>query len=202
MPINLKYQAPLEEGKCYHIFNRAHSKLRLFDHDAQYARFLQKTEEYLTEYLDLYAYTLIPNHFHFFIKVREIDEKIYRPDYISVDHFITEQLRSLFISHTAWTNKKYELHGGLFSRPFRSVEVEGLDYYKRMMFYIHWNHVHHGMSADIHDHKFSSYHDYLYDVPSMIIKDPVFDWFGGKYNFFEEHKNQKDNYLSFKYSME
>ena len=36
----------------------------------------------------------------------------------------------------------------------------------------------------------------------MIIKDPVFDWFGGKYNFFEEHKNQKDNYLSFKYSME
>ena len=202
MPINKKYQAPFESGKYYHVYNRAHSKLQLFQANQDYNRFLFKTEHYLSEYVDFFSYNLIPNHFHFFLQVKEIDEIVKKFEFDTVDEFLTEALRSLFISHTGWMNIKYDRHGGLFSSPFKDIEVVDEEYMKRMVLYTNWNHVHHGITNKLEDYPYSSYQDFLHNLPTIINKEKVFQLFGGKENFFKEHQAQLSHYTDFKFSIE
>ncbi len=73
-------------------------------------------------------------------------------EFDTVDEFLTETLRCLFISHTGWMNIKYERHGGLFSSPFKDIEVVDEEYMKRMVLYTNWNHVHHGITNKLEDY--------------------------------------------------
>lgn len=71
MPINAKYQAVFQNGYYYHVFNRSVKGVNLFFNDGNYVFFLQKFSEYLSGVLDVYAWCLIPNHFHFLVRVKE-----------------------------------------------------------------------------------------------------------------------------------
>lgn len=64
--------APFEEGKFFHIYNRANSFSDfLLYRDENYTYFLRKYYEYLGSFLDTFAYCLIPNHFHFMIRIKK-----------------------------------------------------------------------------------------------------------------------------------
>lgn len=202
MPINPKYLAKLEPGKLFHVYNRSHSGLLLFKTGDDYNRFLIKTEKYLLPYIEMYSYSLLPNHFHFFFLYKDIPETVYKNQYTTPDEFLCEQFRCLFISHTKYMNKKYEKHGGLFSRPFRRIEVVGMAYAIQMIYYIHWNHVHHGLSTRLEDYIFNSYHEFLIDCPSIVNKKVVLEWFGGKENFIKEHLLNGAHYLNVKFGIE
>lgn len=53
----------------YHIFSRGNRKEIVFSERADYERFLLKAEEYRKRYsLDIVAYCLLPNHFHFLLR--------------------------------------------------------------------------------------------------------------------------------------
>lgn len=54
----------------YHIYNRGNNKEKIFYKDSNYIFFLQKFDSYLSPYLDLYSYCLLPNHFHLLIKTK------------------------------------------------------------------------------------------------------------------------------------
>ncbi len=56
-----------EEGKYYHIYNRGNNKQKIFFDDENYLFFLSKFKKYLIPNIDVFAYCLMPNHFHFFI---------------------------------------------------------------------------------------------------------------------------------------
>ena len=58
-------------GRHYHVFNRSIGSERLFVLPGNYSYFLQLAEKYVEPLADLYCYSLVPRHFHFFIRIRE-----------------------------------------------------------------------------------------------------------------------------------
>ncbi len=196
MPINPIYQAAFIEDNLYHIYNRAHKGLKLFYEPEDYWRFLWNIEKHLAPYSDIYAFSLLPNHFHLFLKQNHIPLPLYINNINSVDDFMSEQVRKTCISHTKWINKKYNRYGGLFCSPFKDIYVDSFEYALQLLYYIHWNHVHHDIGTTVSDYPYSSYSHYLFEQPTFIKKDIVLDWFNGKEQFLKEHLAQKDHFAS------
>jgi putative transposase len=71
MPINEKYLAPFEAGAIYHIYNKTNNKEKLFLNEENYAYFLRRTAVYINPYFEIFAWTLLPNHFHMMVRVKE-----------------------------------------------------------------------------------------------------------------------------------
>ena len=59
---------PLEEDRFYHIYNHAVGDELFFKSDENYKFFLRRFKKYVHPYVDLYAYCLMSNHFHFVVK--------------------------------------------------------------------------------------------------------------------------------------
>ena len=71
----------LEPGRYYHIFNRGINRTRIFQEERNYYFFLERFSKYLDDKVDVYAYCLMPTHFHFFVYVLS---EIQREDQISL----------------------------------------------------------------------------------------------------------------------
>lgn len=62
----------MEPGNLYHIYNRGNNKQPIFFERKNYHYFLERFDKYLSNFVDVYAYCLMPNHFHFLIKIKEL----------------------------------------------------------------------------------------------------------------------------------
>lgn len=63
---------PLEPEQVYHIFNRGIDKQAIFFSDEHYRFFLQRYGKYLNDYVETFAYCLLPNHFHLMVRVKSV----------------------------------------------------------------------------------------------------------------------------------
>ncbi len=61
----------LHPGHFYHLYNHANGNEDLFREEKNYYFFLEKAGKYLSPYMNIYAYCLMPNHFHLLISVKE-----------------------------------------------------------------------------------------------------------------------------------
>ncbi len=62
---------PLEPDCYYHIYNHANGSDALFRSDENYYYFLEKYIQHIDPFVNTFAYCMMPNHFHFFIQVKE-----------------------------------------------------------------------------------------------------------------------------------
>ncbi len=67
-------QPLFEAGITYHVFNRANNYENLFIEEKNYSYFIKLMSKYLLPIADIYAYCLMPNHFHFVLKIKSVDE--------------------------------------------------------------------------------------------------------------------------------
>ncbi len=116
--MKIDYWQKLNPGFVYHIYNRTVGKEHLFITDANYQFFLTKWKEYLP-YLDVYAYCLMPNHFHFLVQVKPLDEALYvhlarqqtvkaeqcLMEVITYADYLEDQFKRLFSSYALAYNK-------------------------------------------------------------------------------------------------
>jgi len=65
----------LQPGCIYHIFNRGNNRDILFIEERNYQYFLRLYRKYVEPVAATYAYCLIPNHFHFLIRTRTLEEQ-------------------------------------------------------------------------------------------------------------------------------
>ena len=72
--MTFNYWQELEEGGIYHIYNKAISNLKLFRDEDDYYFFLAQFKKYFLSYFSIFSYCLIPNHFHFLVKVKTHEE--------------------------------------------------------------------------------------------------------------------------------
>jgi putative transposase len=57
-------------GKYFHIYNRGINGQNLFLEPANYEHFLRLFEKYVDPVGETFAWCLMPNHFHFLIRIR------------------------------------------------------------------------------------------------------------------------------------
>jgi putative transposase len=177
----------LEPNRMYHIFNRGNNRENLFREERNYEYFLRLYVKYISPIANTYAYCLMPNHFHFLVKIKEASSRNANP---------TQQFSNLFNSYAKSINKAYYRTGALFHRPFGRNEVKSDSYYTHLVYYIHVNPLKHGFTKDFRTYPFSSYRVLLSDEPSIQAKHEVMSWFGGKENFIDAHNKAASGLLS------
>ena len=66
----------LESGYYYHIYNRGNNSKKIFYKKENYLFFIEKMKEYLSPFVSIIAWCLLPNHFHFVVFVHRDRIKI------------------------------------------------------------------------------------------------------------------------------
>lgn len=175
----------------YHIYNRGISDNKIFFNDENYIYFLKKYDEYLSNYIDTFAYCLLPNHFHLLIRVKELislnsdatDNSILYID----KNILSEQFRRFFLSYSKAINKQENRKGSLFIKNYKRKLITSEEYFSILIFYIHYNPVHHKINNDLTSYKWSSYRNVIGNQKTKLSRKEVLDIFGGRINFIKFH---------------
>ena len=178
--------------KIYHIYSRAIGAEKLFITDENYRYFLLKFKHYILPIADIYSWTLLPNHFHFMIRIKSIEaitlhsSKIKKQTQLISDEvpdFLMQCFSNLLNSYAKSFNKVNNRKGGLFIDYLRRISVETDTQFGATVFYIHKNAVHHGYCKNMKDWKWSSYNSYLNKKPKEDLSIQLLEWFGGLKGF-------------------
>jgi putative transposase len=218
MPIPNKYQVDFSESIVYHVYNRTNNKERLFLNDENYQFFLQKYDDYLSEYLETFAWCLLPNHFHLMVKVRPAKEiannlknrakklSLTEADFLenqdSLSKVIEHSFKRFFQSYAQSFNKVNNRKGNLFYKPFKRLEIEKESYFTQVIIYIHANPVKHKLVKDFTKWKWSSWKTCLSESPTKLNRKEVIDWFGGKEQFIKNHQELSMHYYDSEISID
>ena len=126
-----EYDAPA----YYHVYNRGAGGNRIFRDFQDKQKFLDLLERYLddsfgsypTYNIELLAYCIMGNHYHFLLFQEE------HPDEI------TGLLRSISTAYSMYFNEKYKNKGHVFQGVFRAVRITKEPYLAHISRYIHLN---------------------------------------------------------------
>lgn len=188
-------KTPLEVGGFYHIYNHAVGDEQLFVSDKNYLHFLGLFNKYLTGFVDVYAYCLMPNHFHFIIQVNDLseillDDSISKATSIDVNNMpliISRQFSHLFNSYAQGYNKQHNRKGSLFANRYKRKLITTESYLSKLIHYVHYNPVKANLCTKISYWQYSSYNAILSDKKTRIKRENVVDLFGDKRNFIFCH---------------
>jgi len=147
---------PLATGEFYHIINRGNASIPIFKTKRDYHRFvktslyyqncnppmryaklstlsLKERENLLNKlkkkrkfWIEIIAYCLMPNHYHFILK--QINDK-------GISNFI----RLLGSSYSHYFNIKYKRKGSLFEGRFKAIRIETDSQLLHLSRYVHLN---------------------------------------------------------------
>jgi REP-associated tyrosine transposase len=201
MPIPEIYLARFEPGEFYHIYNRCHSGRLLFKQPDDYTFFFDSMKKHLYNWMDFYSYCLIPNHFHLLVKISELVQ-LKGKQVIPTHQEISNQFRRMFISYTNRQKSIEDFHGGLFDTPFRRIKISTDDYFTNVLYYINHNAVHHKICKKIIEYPYSSYDSLISKKPTILKRDEVLHWFGGREKFIAYHDSDIEDYIGKPYYYE
>ena len=203
MPINTKYQAIFKHGCYYHLFNRSVSGINLFSNSGNYAFFLQKFSQYLSGIVQVYAWCLLPNHFHFLISVKEKDlcdftakeqEKL-ECGLMDINDIVIRRCKNFFLSYSHSYKRQQQINTNIFAQHFKRSEIDKDVYFSKVIQYIHLNPLHHKVALGWENYQWSSYTRIVANVASLLRTQDVLDWFGGLDGFIKYHRMQETEYL-------
>ena len=190
------YFTRFEEERIYHVYNRTIDRKPMFTSDENYAFFIRQFDKYLSDYVNIYAYNLIGNHFHFMIQIKDLSnltnlttfKKLSNLEKEKTTHdIVSHQFKKLFQSYAMAFNKQQNRTGTLFQTPFKRVEVNDEEYLRELICYIHTNAQKHKIVKDFREWKWTSYHKIFSDKETKLIKTKVIDYFNDKENFEYTH---------------
>jgi hypothetical protein len=193
------YTTKLTKGNFYHIYNRAVGNDLLFKSADNYKYFLKKYSEYLTDYVDTYAYCLLGNHFHLLIRVKEElpSPNSTVPNFqslaqLNTHQIVSKQFKNLFIAYTLAFNKQQSRKGTLFQTPYKRCLVDNDIYFTRLIYYIHTNPQTHGICDDFAEYEWSSYYSLISEKLSQLKREEIMEWFYGKVGFIKFHNENQE----------
>ncbi len=133
----INYNQVLEANKYYHIYNSAVGSDNLFKTDENYYFFLQKYKEYISPIADTFAYCLMPNHFHFAVRIKDEVSLKHLQGFenlggVAVSNKVSKQFSNFFNSYTKSFNKQQNRRGGLFEQKFKRKQITTDNYFKHL----------------------------------------------------------------------
>ena len=171
-------------GKYYHVYNRGINKENIFSEHVDYRKFLNLYEKFIDPIADTFAWCLMPNHFHFLIKIFDPDRVQYPVEKITDP---SRAFSHLFNAYAQSFNKRSERIGGLFMTPFQRKPVDDVAYFRQLVFYIHNNPVKHGFCDSMMDYPWSSYGTLVSVRENLQQGLPFVGWFDNKADFIRFH---------------
>lgn len=195
-------QIPLVGGNYYHIYNRGNNGETIFCTAENFRYFLQLFAHHIEPVASTFAFSLLPNHFHFLNYIRTDEEQ---RNWLLAQGGQGCQLseswqpcpphrafKNLFIAYSMAFNLRYERTGSLFQKPFKRRLVDSDRYFTALVRYIHRNPQKHGLIPDFREWPWSSYGAILAERPTRILRDDVLAWFGGRAPFVALHTTDPD----------
>jgi putative transposase len=218
MPINKKYLAVFEFDGIYHIYNRTNNKELLFRSQENYLYFLKQFDFYISPIAETFAWNLLPNHFHFLIRIKSIaliqnwinslpvnkrtkTQQHFLGDNI-LNTLVVMEFKRLFTSYAMAFNKQYNRKGNLFSRTFKRVEILKDNQFTQALIYIHANAQKHKLVIDFSAYPWTSYQSILSEKPTKVLRNEVLEWFGGIERFKQVHNDMSEYYSAFSSAIE
>ena len=146
----------LEEGNIYHIFNRGFDRQTIFFEYRDYKRFIENMKKYKEEFdgIHIYAWCLLPNHFHLLLKSDKLGLEI------------SSFMRKLQQSYAMYFKTKYKAISPdlkllnfpqLFEWRFKAKLVDNDDYLEKVATYIVLSPIKHWLVDKIQDWDWTSY---------------------------------------------
>ncbi|NPV05525.1 MAG: transposase [Syntrophaceae bacterium] len=149
----------LEGGLIYHVINRGNDGKTVFHKRADYASFLDlmvTAKERCP--LKLFAFCLMPNHFHFVVSPDDGD-------------MLSSWMQWLMTTHVRRYNQHYERCGHLWQGRFKNFPVQDDEYLLVLMRYVEGNPVRSGLVSTARDWPWSSHGENAGDLPRHLT-DP------------------------------
>jgi len=196
----------------FHVLNRGVDKRKIFLDKQDYFRFIHdlfefndqdrinttfyafkkfndiasrkiKKERKLRKILvDIYAFCLMPNHYHLLLKPR-------------VEKGISKFIKKLDMGYAKYFNQKYHRTGALFEGRYKAVLVEGDSHFIHLPYYIHLNPLdlkfpewrnkeiknYKEAMKFLENYRWSSFSDYIdkKNFPSVTSRQFLLEFFGG-----------------------
>ncbi|MCK9410454.1 MAG: transposase [Bacteroidetes bacterium] len=115
------------QGDFFHIYNRGVNRESIFFESRNSDYFLQRIAEYYDpEKMEIVAYCLMPNHFHFIVR--------------QITAFgITDFFQGVCGGYVKAVNKAYDRSGHLFEGKYKMKLIESNEYLLHLSRYIHLN---------------------------------------------------------------
>lgn len=151
---------PLSANHYYHIFNRGNNKQNIFYEAKNYLFLLKRIRENILEFSDLVAYCLMPNHYHFIIKI------------INPEKF-SSGIKRTFISYSKAINANYNRSGHLFEGRYKYRIIPNDEYLLHLSRYIHLNPVRAKLVNNPGEWLHSSYKEYIGERNIKFIKPEI-----------------------------
>lgn len=163
----------------YHVMSRGLNKMPVFKEKREKTRMLNLIRENLSKYnVEIYAYCIMPNHFHLLIKA-DLKE-------------LASFMAKILAAFANYYNFKHHRIGYVFQDRYKSQCVEDEEYFWNCLRYIHRNPAKKGTEKDILQCQHSSMCEF-YSGEKDIITENAFvmveNRFRTKKEFVEFHKN-------------
>lgn len=202
---------PLHPNTIYHIFNHGNGFENLFLHEANFHYFLEKYALYISPVAETFAYCLMPNHFHFVVRIlghEEIERlaagggadeddnfskvrnfgNVITTDAATISKYVSKQFSKLFSCYTQSFNKVYQRRGYLFIKNFKREPITDHAHLLHAIIYVHRNPIHHGFCSDYMQWGYSSYGDVFNERNGLVDANINFEMFGGKRMWINLHQ--------------
>lgn len=168
------------EGGTYHVYNRGNGDDPIFRNHGNYEYFMRKYFLYMSMHWETLAWCLMPNHFHFIIKVKS--------NPLGDEYIASSQAFSNFCNGYAQAfNRQHHRRGSLLMRSFRRKNVSDVDYMKTLTCYVHNNPVKPGMVRYPDQWEHSSYKSLYNAALEQYSTHPLLKLFGNRDEFHRAH---------------
>lgn len=194
----------LEPDHFYHIYNRGINGTQIFESEDNYLFFLRKFNFFLLPVCEIYSYCLMPNHFHFVIRIKSDKEiRLFTIDndqksgafaekgLHSYDSIISKQFAKFISSYSQAYNKfNKKRTGALLESPFKRIRITDEQYLRRLIVYIHQNPK--KLISKLEDYPFSSYRSLISNEETFLKSNEVIKVFDDIGNFIFCHQKEED----------
>ncbi len=171
-------------GAIFHIYNHVIDNYQLFYDDIDYnfmINILEKNIKVIPS--SIYAYCLMPDHYHFLIKQNSETE-------------VFKLFNYSFIRYAIYYNKKYNRKGPIFQSPLQHKIIESNTYLLHLCKYIHLNPIRKDLVDNPEDWAYSNYNDWIGKSNDILTPKDICEKLFITQDNYKNFINSISNYLS------
>ena len=169
----------LADNQIYHIINRGNRRETVFHDNYDYDKFLDLLSIAKETYnINIYAYCLMPNHFHLVV-------------FTPLAESLSKAMHWISSSYVRYYNKRYQISGHLWQGRYKSFIVQEDNYLLKLLKYVEANPLRAKIVKDAIKYKYSSAYNRINNIKDIIDTLPIDlpnDW----YIYINEKENKVD----------